>query len=197
MTAGGRFELEPLGLAGLVAVRRLRLADARGSLTRLFCAQELAAAGWPGPIAQINHTVTALRGTVRGLHYQRSPHAEAKLVSCVRGAVWDVAIDLRRGSPTFLQHQAVELSADNLTALLIPPGFAHGFQALSDEAQLLYLHSAAYAPGAEAGLHPQDPSLAVPWPLPVAQLSERDRTHPLIERSSWSGVALDEIAPLP
>lgn len=185
-----RFELQPLGLAGLVAVRRQRLADARGALSRLFCAEELAAAGWPGPVAQVNHTVTTRRGTVRGLHFQRPPHAEAKLVSCLRGAVWDVAVDLRRHSPTFLQHRAVELSPDNLTALLIPPGFAHGFQALTDDAELLYLHSAAYAPGHEAGLHPQDPALGLDWPLQVLHLSDRDRSHPRVEPSRFEGVAL-------
>jgi dTDP-4-dehydrorhamnose 3,5-epimerase len=139
-----------MGLRGLVAVQRHRLADARGSLSRLFCAQELAAAGWAWPVVQINHTVTLHRGAVRGMHYQRAPHTEAKLVSCLRGAVWDVAVDLRAGSPTFLQHRALELSADNGTALLIPPGFAHGFQALSDGVELLYFHSAAHAPAAEA-----------------------------------------------
>ncbi len=173
-----------------MAVQRQRLADDRGSLSRLFCAQELAAAGWVWPVAQINHTVTLRRGAVRGLHYQRAPHAEAKLVSCLRGAVWDVALDLRRGSPTFLQHRALELSAGNGTALLIPPGFAHGFQALSEGVELMYLHSAAHAPGFEAGLHPQDPTLAVTWPLEVTQLSERDRSHPFIQPAVFEGVTL-------
>jgi dTDP-4-dehydrorhamnose 3,5-epimerase len=183
-----RFEVLPQGLEGLVALRRQRLSDARGWLTRMFCAQELAQAGWHSPVAQINHTHTARRGTVRGMHYQVPPHAEAKLVSCLRGAVWDVAVDLRQGSPTFLQYRAMELSADNLTALLIPPGFAHGFQALTDEAELLYLHSAAHAPGFEAGLHPHDPALAVDWPLPVDNLSARDRSHPWLDRAVFSGI---------
>jgi dTDP-4-dehydrorhamnose 3,5-epimerase len=185
-----RFQVQPLGLQGLVAVQRQRMADARGSLSRLFCAQELAAAGWTWPVVQINQTVTLHRGAVRGMHYQRAPHTEAKLVSCLRGAVWDVAVDLRAGSPTFLQHRALELSADNGTALLIPPGFAHGFQALSDGVELLYLHSAAHAPGFEVGLHPQDPALAVPWPLEVTQLSERDRSHPFIQLAAFEGVTL-------
>ena len=189
-SSGSRFRFEALGLHGLVAIRRQRMADERGSLSRLFCAQELAAAGWAWPVAQINHTATLHRGTVRGLHYQRLPHTEAKLVSCLRGAVWDVAVDLRQGSPTFLQHWAMELSADNGTALLIPPGFAHGFQSLSDGVELLYLHSAAHAPRFEAGLHPQDPALAVPWPLAVAQLSERDRSHPFIQPADFEGVTL-------
>jgi dTDP-4-dehydrorhamnose 3,5-epimerase len=189
-SSGSRFELEALGLQGLVAVRRQRMADDRGSLSRLFCANELAAAGWAWPVAQINHTVTLHRGAVRGFHFQRPPHAEAKLVSCLRGAVWDVAVDLRQGSPTFLQHRAIELSADNGHALLIPPGFAHGFQALHEGVELLYLHSAAHAPGFEDGLHPQDPVLAVAWPLEVTQLSLRDRSHPFMDLSAFEGISL-------
>jgi dTDP-4-dehydrorhamnose 3,5-epimerase len=173
-----------------MAVRRQRLADDRGSLSRLFCAQDLATAGWVWPVAQINHSVTLQRGAVRGFHYQHPPHAEAKLVSCVRGAVWDVAVDLRRGSPTFLQHRALELSADNGQALLIPPGFAHGFQALNEGVELLYLHSAVHAPHFEAGLHPRDPALAVAWPLEVAQLSERDRSRAFIDVQAFEGVTL-------
>jgi len=111
---------------------------------------------------------------VRGLHYQKPPHAEAKLVSCIRGEVWDLVLDLRHGSATFLHWHAQRLSADNACALLIPQGFAHGFQALTDDAELLYCHSAAYAPECEAGLNPSDPRLAIAWPLPIADLSPRD-----------------------
>ncbi len=163
-----------LPLAGLKRVQRQLRADARGVFARLFCAQELAGAGWTVPVAQINHSLTRGRGTVRGLHYQRAPQAEMKLVSCVRGEVWDLAVDLRAGSPTFLRWHAERLSAADGTALLIPAGFAHGFQALSDEAELVYCHSAPYAPQAEAGLHVQDPRLAIAWPLPVQGLSPRD-----------------------
>lgn len=125
-------------------------------------------------MAQINHSVTRRRGTVRGLHYQRAPHAEMKLVSCVRGEVWDVAVDLRAGSPTFLRWHAERLSSAEGAALLIPPGFAHGFQALSDEAELVYCHSTAYAPAVEAGLHVRDARLFITWPLPLQGLSPRD-----------------------
>src|SRR6218665_94977 len=127
----------------------------------------------PAQIAQINHSHTALRGTLRGLHYQRPPHAEGKLVSCLRGAVWDVALDLRQGSPTFLHWHAECLSADNGCALLIPPGFAHGFQALTDDAELLYCHWCAHAPAAQAGLHPLEPRLAIGWPLTAGRISPR------------------------
>lgn len=175
-----RFTCTPLAISGVVALQRQRIGDVRGNLSRLFCADELAAAGWIWSVAQINHTYTARAGTVRGMHYQRPPHVEAKLVTCIRGRVWDVAVDLRAGSPTFLQWCAHELSADNLTALFIPPGCAHGFQALTDDVELLYLHSAAYAPQAEGGLRPTDPSLGITWPLPIAELSARDAGHPLL-----------------
>lgn len=172
-----RFVTTPLALSGLVLVQRQFLSDARGFLSRLFCAQELAQAGWTQPIAQINHTQTRQRGCVRGLHYQHVPHAEAKLVSCLRGEVWDVAVDLRVGSPTFLQWQAQHLSAANGRALLIPAGFAHGFQALTDDAELLYCHSAPFAPDLQAALNVRDPRLSIAWPLPIAELSERDAAH--------------------
>ncbi len=172
-----RFTLIPLPLAGLHLVQRQRLIDSRGELSRIFCAQELAAAGWTQSIAQINYTRTTQQGTVRGLHYQKPPHTEVKLVSCIRGEVWDVAVDLRHGSATFLQWHAQHLSAENACALLIPQGFAHGFQALSDDAELLYCHSAAYAPEFEAGMNPLDRRLAIAWPLPVAELSPRDAAH--------------------
>ena len=172
-----RFSIHDLPLAGLKLVERTRMGDARGFLSRLFCAEELAAAGWRTPIAQINHAGTAGRGTVRGMHYQRPPHAEMKLVSCLRGEVWDVAVDLRAGSKTFLRWHAERLSADNRRALLIPEGFAHGFQTLTGDVELLYCHAAAYAPESEAGLNPQDPRLQIGWPLPIAALSERDSKH--------------------
>lgn len=176
----GRFVIHDLPLAGLKCIERQRFGDSRGFLSRLFCAEELAEAGWKQPIAQINHTYTARQGTVRGMHYQRPPRAEMKLVSCMRGVVWDVAVDLRAGSPTFLQWHGEILSAENGRALLIPEGFAHGFQALGDDVELLYCHSATYAPDCEAGLHPQDARLAIAWPLPVVGLSVRDANHPTI-----------------
>lgn len=181
--------LTPLKLPGLTLVGRAYRSDERGFLSRLFCAETLAQAGWRWPIAQINHTLTRQRGTVRGLHYQRAPQPDAKLVSCLRGEVWDVALDLRDGSPTFLHWQAERLSAANGHALLIPPGFAHGFQALSDDVELLYCHSAAYNSTLDAGLNPHDPRLAIDWPLPVALLSARDAGHALI-RPDFEGEPL-------
>lgn len=176
-----RFTVLDTPIADLKIVERQQLGDNRGFLSRLFCAEELAAAGWHKPIAQINQTFTQTQGTIRGMHFQRPPHAEIKLVTCLRGAVWDVAVDLRAGSPSFLQWHAQELSESNRRALLIPEGFAHGFQTLSGACELLYLHSALYAPHAEAGLNPQDPRLGINWPLNIAELSARDAQHPLLD----------------
>jgi len=123
------------------------------------------------------------RGTVRGLHFQHPPHAEMRLVSCIRGEVWDIALDIRRGSQTFMRWHAQNLSAANNCALLIPQGFAHGFQTLSDDAELIYCHSAPYNAAAEGGLNPQDPSLAIAWPLPIADLSARDAQHSMLDKA--------------
>ncbi len=182
-----RFTVTDLPLAGLKRVERQRLGDNRGFLARLFCAEELAAAGWVKPIAQINHTYTGKQGTVRGLHFQYPPHVEMKLVSCIRGEVWDVAVDVRLDSPTFLQWHAERLSAENGCALLIPEGFAHGFQALSDDLELLYCHSQAHAASAEGGLNPTDPRLGITWPLAFTELSARDAGHALIS-AEFEGV---------
>ena len=163
--------------------------DARGRFTRLFCEQELSAIRPGLHFTQINLSETRICGSVRGLHYQAPPAAEAKLIRCLRGRVFDVAVDIRTDSPTFLQWHAERLSADNGCALLIPPGFAHGFQALCDHAALLYCHSTAYAPTAEAGLHPLDPRLGIAWPLPVGSLSPRDAGQALLP-DDFEGVRL-------
>jgi len=184
-----RFQIVDTTLPGLKVVKRILVSDARGWLERIFCARELAPAGWDKKIDQINHTHTVKKGTVRGMHYQKPPHAEIKLVSCLQGEVFDVAVDIRTGSPTFLQWYGELLSDGNHTAMLIPEGFAHGFQTLSDQAEILYLSSAPYEPGAEGGLHPQDPNLDITWPLPVDNLSERDAGHPYVS-GGYQGVAL-------
>jgi len=183
-----RFSVSTTPLDGVHIVARQCIGDERGFLSRLFCADELALVGWREPIVQVNHTRTQKHGAVRGMHFQYSPHAEMKLVSCIRGAVWDVAVDLRTASPTFLQWHAEELSADNHRAMLIKEGFAHGFQALEDGVELVYLHSAPYAPQSESGLNPRDPRLMINWPLPITDLSVRDSNHPFIN-SEFKGVA--------
>lgn len=176
-----RFDILETPLAGLRVLQRKPIGDSRGYLERLFCSEELQVLAPGKPIAQINHTLTASRGTVRGMHFQRPPHAEIKFVSCLRGEVFDVAVDLRDNSPTFLRWHAEVLSADNHKTLVIPEGFAHGFQTLTDDCEMLYFHTAAYQPSAEGGLNVQDPRLAIQWPLLVAGLSPRDAAHPLLD----------------
>lgn len=184
-----RFRIIDLPLPGLKRVERLVVGDERGFLSRLFCKEELQAVGWCKPIAQVNHTLTIQKGTVRGMHFQHAPHAEIKLVNCLHGEIWDVALDLRVESPTYLRWHAERLSFSNHSALLIPAGFAHGFQALSDDVELLYCHSEPYTPGVEAGLNPLDPRLAIAWPLPVVTLSTKDTSHAMIN-SDFQGVRL-------
>lgn len=184
-----RFSIQPTPLDGLKLIGRVKLGDNRGFLSRLFCAESLKAAGWQNPISQINHTLTEKRGTVRGFHYQIPPHSEMKLVSCIAGRILDFAIDVRQGSDTFLQVHSEELSADNGKALLIPEGFAHGFQSLTDNVELLYCHSMPYAAEAESGLNPLDPNLDITWPLEISELSECDRQHPFINEK-FEGIQL-------
>jgi dTDP-4-dehydrorhamnose 3,5-epimerase len=175
-----RFEIAETPLRGLMRLVRKPLGDARGFLERMFCSAELQTVLVGRSIAQINHTLTARRGTVRGLHFQLPPHAETKVVSCLRGEVFDVAVDLRRGSSTFLRWHAQILSAANHTTLVIPEGFAHGFQTLTDDCEMLYFHTAAFQPAAESGLSATDPRIAVRWPEPITDTSLRDASHPLL-----------------
>ena len=148
--------------------------DHRGSFARLFCARELAQVIGDRTIVQVNHSCTATVGAVRGLHFQRPPYAEMKLVRCLKGRVWDLAVDLRTGSPTFLQWHAEELTPANTRMLVIPEGCAHGFQVLEASSELLYLHTAFHTPEAEDGIPYNDTLLAINWPLPVTDLSQRD-----------------------
>lgn len=174
-------KLLPTPLPGLQVVDTEPFRDARGRFERLFCDQQWAALREGLRFVQINLSTTARRGTVRGMHFQRAPAAEAKLIRCVRGHVYDVAVDLRAGSPTFLHWHAIELRAEEPREVFIPEGFAHGFQALSDDAQLLYFHTAPWTPTCEGGVRHDDPRLAIDWPLPVTDMSDRDRTHPLLD----------------
>ena len=166
--------IEATAIADLMLVETSAHADARGAFSRLFCQQELSALIGPRRIVQINHSRTAAVGSVRGLHYQNPPAAEMKMVRCLKGRVWDVAVDLRRDSATFLRWHAAELSQDNMRMMVIPEGCAHGFQVLEANSELLYLHTAAYTPEAEGGVRYDDPVLGVPWPLAVTDISRRD-----------------------
>lgn len=178
-----RFEITATPISGLHLLEKKRIGDSRGWLERLFCESDLSPVMGERHIVQINRTHTATRGTVRGMHFQNAPHAEMKLVSCLRGEVFDVAIDLRPESPTYLRWHAEILSAKNHKMLAIPEGFAHGFQTLTDDCEMLYLHTAAYHPSSEGGLNPRDPALAVDWPLPISEISERDSAHPFLSAS--------------
>ena len=184
----GRFDVHATPIAGLFAVERRPQGDARGYLERFHCAEELRSAGLDTPIRQINRTLTRAKGTVRGLHFQYPPHAETKVVSCIAGSVFDVAVDLRKGSPTFLRWHGEVLSADNRRSVVIPEGFAHGFQTLEDDCEMFYLHTADYAADAEGGFDANDARLAIRWPLPATQRSERDARLPKIA-SGWEGIA--------
>jgi dTDP-4-dehydrorhamnose 3,5-epimerase len=183
------FHVEETSLQGLKVIQRRPRKDSRGQFTRAFCSEELSAAGWTTPVMQINHSITHAVGSIRGLHYQKPPKAEKKMVLCLRGRVWDVAVDLRSSSAKFLSWHAEELSAENNKALLIPEGFAHGFQVLEKESELLYLHSEKYAPQIEDGLSPVDPRLSIPWPLAIGEMSERDRGFPFLS-DKYKGVTL-------
>jgi dTDP-4-dehydrorhamnose 3,5-epimerase len=185
----GEFVTTLTAIKGVVAVERHPRGDHRGYLARLFCMDELAPVGWDSPIAQINHTYTAKSGTIRGLHFQSPPTAEKKLVVCLRGMICDVAADLRKDSATFLQHHKEILSAENHKALLIPEGCAHGFQTLTNDVELIYLHSEKYSASHEGGVSPFDETLAISWPKPVSAISDRDRLHPALT-SNYEGLRL-------
>lgn len=177
----------PTPLAGVWQVHSTPHADARGSFTRLHCAEAFGAV-LPGlRFVQTNLSITRQRGTLRGLHLQRAPAREYKLVRCLRGRVFDVTADLRRDSNTYGCWFGVELDEHAPLALLIAPGVAHGFQALSDDAQLLYQHSEAHVPALEGGVRHDDPTLAIRWPLPVSLLSERDMKLPWLEAAEAAG----------
>ena len=184
-----RFDFHPTPLEGLWVMQRKPIKDQRGFFCRFFCAEEFQAAGLRKPIAQINHTCTVKKGAVRGLHFQYPPHSEGKIVSCLCGEVYDVAVDIRKGSPTFLHWHGEILSATNQRSLLIPEGFAHGFQTLTENCELLYLHSEAFHPQAEGALHIADQKIGIVWPIAITELSERDRSHPFIN-SSFEGLSL-------
>ncbi|MDY7000426.1 MAG: dTDP-4-dehydrorhamnose 3,5-epimerase [Thermodesulfobacteriota bacterium] len=167
-------------LKGAYVVEPEPFFDARGGFARIFCQKELAGAGLGCDIVQANRSVNAKAGCVRGLHYQSPPKAETKMVTCIRGAVRDVIVDLRRGSSTFLQWFGKTLTAENMLLIYAPAGFAHGFQTLEDNSELLYLHTEFYSPDHEDGIRHDDPLLGIDWPLEPTGVSDRDRSHPLL-----------------
>jgi len=184
-----RFDIIATSLQGLQLMQRKPLGDSRGYLERMFCQSDLAELLNGKTIVQINHTLTEKTGTIRGMHFQHPPYAETKFVMCLKGEVYDIAVDVRADSPTFLQWHGEILSAANHKTFLIPAGFAHGFQTLTDGCEMLYFHTAAYQSNAEAALNALDPKLAIAWPVQVTEQSTRDKQHPMIN-PDFHGVAL-------
>ncbi len=176
-------------IAGVALVKTVSHNDARGHFYRAFCQNELASILGNRKIEQINVSHTASVGTVRGMHFQRAPHAEMKLIRCLQGKIWDVVVDLRRKSDTFMKWHAAELSPEAFNMLVIPEGCAHGFQVLKPESELLYLHTAGYSPEAEGGIRFDDPLVSISWPLPVSDISARDMSFPFLQ-SDYAGLIL-------
>lgn len=180
-------EFVPTKIAGAFAVKHDVRVDGRGRFKRQYCEREFADAGLNTLWVQVNHSLTNGAGSVRGMHFQRPPSAEVKLVSCLVGRAFDVAVDLRQGSPTFLQWASIEI--DDATSFYIPEGCAHGFQTLTQEVHLIYQHSAYYDPRAEGGVAFDDLKIGIEWPVPVGKVSDRDRSFTFIG-DSFEGIAL-------
>jgi dTDP-4-dehydrorhamnose 3,5-epimerase len=176
-------------IAGVVVVENTIFSDHRGSFGRLFCATELSPVLGERRIVQINLSRTDAVGSVRGLHYQLPPSSEVRFVRCLRGAIWDVAVDLRANSASFLQWHAEELTAENRRMVVVPEGCGHGFQVLEAGSEVLYLHTVGYVPELEAGVRFDSARLAINWPLPAADLSARDQSLPEVTQG-FEGVSL-------
>ena len=172
--------IEPLKLKDAALIRLDRHADDRGFFARSFCTEEFARAGLPTSFPQHNISFNRLAGTLRGLHFQIPPHEEPKVIRCTSGAIFDVIVDLREGSPTYAQWFGAELSARNGDALYAPPGFGHGFQTLRDDTEVCYLMGTAFIAGAAGGIRYDDPRLGIAWPRPVSAISDRDLALPTL-----------------
>jgi len=167
-------KLEQTKISKVFTIHSEPFKDDRGFFNRIFCQKELEAIRPGIIIAQINHSMTKTKGTIRGMHFQYPPHAEMKIVRCTKGSIFDVAVDLRKDSPTFLQWHGEVLSAENMKALVIPEGCAHGFQSLEDDIEMVYMSTSPYCAEAEGGIRFDEPKVGIKWPLPVTVLSEKD-----------------------
>ena len=170
-------------LKKLKIIKHILNKDKRGFLGRLYCYETLKKLLKKKTIKQINRSMTKKKGTVRGLHFQYSPYSEIKIISCIKGKVWDVAVDLRKGSPTFLNYHAELLTEDNHKSYLIPEGFAHGFQSITPNCELLYLHTENYNKNFEGAVNATDPIINIQWPHPIKERSERDKKQPMLNHS--------------
>ncbi len=168
----------PTKFEGAWGIALNELTDERGFFARTFCSETLRSKGLEGQFPQHSMSYSRHRGTLRGLHFQRAPHAEVKIVRCLRGKIWDILLDLRPESPTYRQWEAFELSSDNRLQLYVPKGFAHGFQALTDDVEVSYLISEPFAPDAACGVRYDDTAFGIAWPLPVTSMSDKDRKWP-------------------
>ena len=175
---------QPTSIADVLLIDPEPRRDERGFFARLYCEEEFEDQGLERTVAQASMAFNVRRGTIRGLHFQRPPHAESKTVRCTRGAMFAVAVDLRPGSPTYRQHVSTELTADNRRSIHIPAGCAAGYQTLADDTEVMYLISSRYVPGSEAGVHHADPSIGIEWPLPVTLISPRDAGLPLLDHDT-------------
>ena len=169
-------------IEGLYIIERSLIEDDRGFFSRFFCEEEYKKIGFDHSIKQMNHSFTKKKGSLRGMHFQNKPFQEIKIVRCIKGKVFDVVVDIRKDSPTFLHWYGEILSADKGTSLYIPEGFAHGFQTLTNNCELLYIHSELYAKDTEGILNAFDPKINISWPLEVTEMSDRDRNSPLIDK---------------
>ena len=181
------FKETPLASAYIIDLEPFQ--DERGLFARTYCKNEFAEIGHKKEFVQFNHSETSTKGSIRGVHYQKPPYAETKLIRCIKGKVFDILVDIRKGSPTFLQWYGVELSAENKRMIYIPEGFAHGFQTLEPDTHLIYHHTAFYTPGFEGGLKFDDPRIGIDWPLAPTVLSEKDQKYSLID-DTFTGVSL-------
>lgn len=170
-------------LKGSYIIDLMQYTDDRGAFVRTFCKKEFAKIGFTKEFVQFNQSYNTFEGTVRGLHFQQPPYSEIKLISCIRGSVFDVIVDIRQDSPTFLQHIVIELSSENKKMVYVPEGFAHGFQTLEDNSTLIYYHTEFYTPKADSGLNFLDPLLKIKWPLFVSKISEKDKDLKFIDQS--------------
>ncbi len=180
---------KPTAIDGAYTIELEAFRDNRGAFSRQFCTREFEQIGFTGPIAQINHSATTQKGTVRGLHYQLPPACETKIIRCLQGKIFDVMVDLRAGSPTFMKWHGIELSKASLSMVFIPEGVAHGFQTLTDHVEMIYLHSAHYTPHCERGIRFDDERLSIKWPEQVTCISSRDLGFPGLEKT-FNGLTL-------
>lgn len=179
----------PSFIDGLYTIRPEPFTDSRGWFARTYCKEEFKQIGHTVDWVQINHSFTQKKGTVRGMHYQIPPFDEIKLIRCISGSVYDVAIDIRQKSKTFLKWFGVELSEENQRMIYIPAGFAHGFLSLTENCQLLYHHSAFYTPGHEGAIRFDDPIVNIKWPIEIMELSKKDSEHKILEKN-FKGIEL-------